>query len=124
MALGIRGESLAAAYLTDRGYTILDRRVRCAGTDIDIIAWAPDGMLHFVEVKTRRTGSRGILSPYSDFSPALSLTGRKTTHMIRAAERYLSIKGMTGEISLDAVLVQISTDSSLPVIHHYTDLCR
>ena len=50
--LGKRGEELAAAFLQNEGYTILDRNWRCPQGEIDIVAF--DGVdTVFVEVKTR-----------------------------------------------------------------------
>ncbi|GAB3272090.1 YraN family protein [Microbacterium sp. MEC084] len=50
--LGRAGEDRAAAYLTERGYEILDRNWRCPAGEIDIVAARP-GRLAVVEVKTR-----------------------------------------------------------------------
>ena len=52
--LGRAGECRAAQHLLARGYRILDRNWRCAQGEIDIVACG-DGVLVFVEVKTRRS---------------------------------------------------------------------
>ncbi|MDF1489811.1 YraN family protein [Tessaracoccus caeni] len=52
-SLGRRGEQLAAQYLMARGWEVLERNWRCNEGEIDIIAVDPDGILVFVEVKTR-----------------------------------------------------------------------
>jgi len=55
-ALGQWGESLAAHYLQQRGYTILARNVRTAYGEIDLVARQlepPAAVTVFVEVKTR-----------------------------------------------------------------------
>lgn len=52
LAFGARGEQLAAEFLTDAGYDILERNWRCPLGEIDIIARHHDTVV-FVEVKTR-----------------------------------------------------------------------
>lgn len=57
--LARNGEDVAARYLVARGWRIVARNVRCGRQgEIDIIA-ARCGVLAFVEVKTRRTGTYG-----------------------------------------------------------------
>lgn len=51
--LGRAGEERAAQYLTERGYTILDRNWRCPDGEIDLVA-SVGADLVVVEVKTRR----------------------------------------------------------------------
>src|SRR5437764_1228707 len=79
--LGAAGERLAAAHLAARGYRIVGRNVRLPPWgEIDILA-EHDGVLVFVEVRTRR-GDR--------FGDALaSITATKRARMLRAATRYL-----------------------------------
>lgn len=50
---GARGEGIAARYLESHGWRILARGYRVRGGEIDLVA-ARDGLLVFVEVKTRR----------------------------------------------------------------------
>ena len=47
------GEDLAAKYLEEKGYTIVERDWKSGRRDIDIIA-LDDDVVVFVEVKTRR----------------------------------------------------------------------
>lgn len=53
-AAGRLGEATAAWYLRIKGWRILDRRVRTKLGEIDLIA-SRDGIVAFVEVKTRAT---------------------------------------------------------------------
>ena len=50
---GNRGEAAVSAALVRRGYTVLARQYRCRWGEIDVIARSPEGILCFVEVKTR-----------------------------------------------------------------------
>jgi putative endonuclease len=64
--LGRLGEELAARHLTRLGWEILGRNVREGRKEIDIIA-RRDGVVAFVEVKTRRTNDFG--DPLASISP-------------------------------------------------------
>lgn len=53
--LGKWGENQVAAYLRQRGYTILDMNYRCRMGELDLVA-SKGRFLAFVEVKLRRNG--------------------------------------------------------------------
>jgi putative endonuclease len=79
--IGIWGEDLARSYLEEKGYEIVARNVRTTHGEIDIIA-NKDGLMVFVEVKTRTSHFFAY--------PEASVTQRKQTHMLLAAEAYLN----------------------------------
>ena len=54
--LGKWGEGVAADYLEQQGYSILERGWRSGHKDIDLIAFK-QGILAFVEVKTRKNNA-------------------------------------------------------------------
>ena len=60
--LGAFGEQRAALFLRENGYRILSANFRCEGGEIDVIA-EKDGIICFVEVKTRTEGA--MLPPSS-----------------------------------------------------------
>lgn len=78
---GQRGEVLAAAWLEEKGWRIVERNFRCAGGEIDLIGEHKSTLI-FVEVKTRSSAHYG--------APGQALTRQKTQKMIRAAMIYLS----------------------------------
>ena len=80
LELGQAGEELAAAWLAQRGYTLLHRNWRHGRQEIDIIA-EKGKFLHFIEVKTLRHNSLG--------HPEDSVTKKKFRHLKRAADEYL-----------------------------------
>ncbi len=77
---GSTGEALAAAYLTGQGYGILHKNWRHSHWEVDIIA-EKDSILHFVEVKTRRTKKFG--------HPEEQVSKKKIQNLIDAAEEFL-----------------------------------
>ena len=78
--IGDWGEAAAAAYLTSRGYAIKARQFRCPMGEIDLIA-EQDGVLVFVEVKTRKNLRYG--------APAAAVGFRKQQKIIRTATWYV-----------------------------------
>ena len=86
-ALGAAGEKLAAERLEGSGYRIVDANVRPVGGrargEIDLIAW--DGeYLVFIEVKSRRAGSR------QSVAPILAVDRRKRRQIIWLTDFYLA----------------------------------
>ena len=76
---GQAGERAATEHLRRAGYDICALNWRQGRDELDIVA-LKDGVLHFVEVKTRRTGS---LTP-----PEAAATQRKFRALSRAAEAF------------------------------------
>jgi putative endonuclease len=64
--LGDYGERLACRYLTDIGFTIVERNWRCARGEIDIVA-VDGSCLVICEVKTRRSEAFG--APFEAVTP-------------------------------------------------------
>ena len=57
--LGRFGENLAANYLKDQEYDVLERNIRYRFGEVDIIA-KKENILIVIEVKTRRTETYGM----------------------------------------------------------------
>lgn len=81
--LGRSGEDRAAKYLAEQGYVVLERNYRAPYGEIDLIAM-DNGMVVFVEVKTRTTDAYG--------APELAVNLRKQERMVKAALGYLKFK--------------------------------
>ncbi|MFZ4438247.1 MAG: YraN family protein, partial [Syntrophales bacterium] len=54
ISTGKKGEELAAAYLEEAGYRIIERNYRCLFGEIDMVAEEGETLV-FVEVKSRRS---------------------------------------------------------------------
>jgi putative endonuclease len=77
--LGREGESLAAAWLRQNGFVVLHQNWRFARVELDIVA-VRDGVLHFIEVKTRRSLAFG--------EPEESVSRGKLRHLLKAGAAY------------------------------------
>ncbi|MCU0230384.1 MAG: YraN family protein [Acidobacteria bacterium] len=84
-ARGRTAEDLAARYLAAAGLEILERNVRLPGGELDLVAREGD-LIVFVEVRSRRRGSR--------FSPEATVDRGKRARLARAADAWLSRRGL------------------------------
>jgi putative endonuclease len=98
---GNTGEALAAVYLTQNGYKMLHQNWRHSHWEVDIIA-EKDGILHFVEVKTRRTRKFG--------NPEENVDRKKIQNLMNAAEEYLYQYPQWKRIQFDILSITILKD--------------
>lgn len=104
---GRAGERAAAEYLCRAGYDILARNWRAGRYELDIVA-RHAGVLHFVEVKTRRAA--GLTTPEQAVTPA------KFRALQRAALRYISLHGNAEEeLQFDLAAVDVWPNGSMEV---------
>ena len=91
--VGDIGENYATDLLTNSGFKVIERNYRTKAGEIDIIA-IKDGVLHFVEVKTRNGDQYGY--------PSEAVTSTKQQRIKRAAEQYLQGRRMQwNKVSFD-----------------------
>ena len=103
---GMDGENTACDYLTGMGAKILDRNVRLAGGEIDIIACL-EGTYLFVEVKRRSSGKYG--------APIASVTPAKARRILRAASLYLAMHGLIDQpVRFDVIELLPGTVRHIP----------
>lgn len=94
--LGETGEQMAARYLEDHGYVILDRNYRRGHKEVDIIA-LDHGELAVVEVKTRT--SEGV------FAAEQAVDHRKRQNIIRVANNYVRRYHRTEPLRFDIIAI-------------------
>ncbi len=100
---GNAGESLAAEYFIKSGYEILHKNWRHKHWEIDIIA-SRNGMLHFIEVKTRTSLKFGY--------PEENIDAKKIRFLINASEEYLYQNPQWQRIQFDVLSIYIKEDDS------------
>jgi len=98
--IGSRGEQVAASYLDQLGYEIIERNWRRRECEIDVVA-RKDGVLYVVEVKYRHSDIAGSGLEY--------VTAQKLRQMGYAANRWVAENRWSGEYVLAAVEVSGDT---------------
>ncbi|MBQ7897327.1 MAG: YraN family protein [Clostridia bacterium] len=83
---GRRGEKLAAEFLENKGYRILERNFRSGRNEIDIIA-SFSGDLIFVEVKSTASDKAEEIK-----FPSEAVDAKKKGHIIDCAIDYIQLK--------------------------------
>ena len=94
--VGREGEALAANFLQQKGYEIVDRNWRYGPKEIDIVARDGDTMV-FVEVKTRSTLAFEL--------PQEAVTKKKMKNLVEAADAYMIQNNIDLEGRFDIVAV-------------------
>ncbi len=112
--LGQKGEDMAAQYLEQHGYCILERNWTNMGRkELDIIA-TKDDVAVFVEVKTRRAGSAQ--------SPLEAVDARKQRRICLAADSFLKANRIDFRSRFDIVAIIYNDEGSR--IEHIEDAFR
>jgi|CXWL01.1.fsa_nt_gi putative endonuclease len=116
--IGNLGETVVADYLTDLGFSILDRNFSRKSGEVDVIA-QKGNTIHFVEVKTvscddfpKENLGREI------YSPATNLHGHKIKKVSRTAQWYVANKKWHGDVQIDGVLVWIRRSDGLALVRY------
>ncbi len=105
--LGRLGEEVAAAYLQQKGYLLLERRWRSRSGEIDLVMQDGDTRV-FVEVRTRR-------APVEQ--AAESVDDRKRRRLAALAQEYLSSSECPGNARIDVVCISWAADGLQTVEH-------
>ena len=112
---GHQGEELAASFLQNKRYKIIDRNWHAGRLgEIDIVALSSNE-LFFVEVKTRHHTNQGW--------PEESVTPTKIKHLMRASESYLNQHPQLPKIwHFEVVAIVLSADNKIFDIKHYQNI--
>lgn len=125
------GENLAASYLENKGYRILQKNYRCPYGEIDLIARRDDPaklshpfdthdrppnssgpLTVFVEVKTRSSTAYGF--------PELSVNEKKQAHLLACAQEYIRLNhDLEGEWRVDVIAILRSDQDRPAQIQHF-----
>jgi putative endonuclease len=98
---GKEGEDMAARFLIDKGYEIVQRNYRYKQSEIDLIV-KKDNWLIFVEVKLRSSDAYGYPEDFVDY--------KKAKNVIDGAEQYTYEKNWQGNVRYDIVSIRVLRD--------------
>jgi putative endonuclease len=104
------GERMAAAYLTQRGFTLLAQQWRCAAGEIDLVMRDGDELV-FIEVRARR-GVAGLA--------AESVSRRKRARLVALAYTYLETEGLPEDTPwrIDVVALTLNSAGQIREVTH------
>ncbi len=94
--LGREGEDIAAKYLEQKGYAVLDRDWHCGHKDLDLVV-TKDNTIVFVEVKTRTGNEWG--------DPQDFITDRKIRRIVNSADAYLRFNQVDMDVRFDVISI-------------------
>lgn len=106
--IGTKGELLAANFLINKGYAILETNWRTGKKEVDIIAESSDSIV-FVEVKTRSNFDFGF--------PEEAVTEAKKKLLKQAAEEYFDQKKSLKNLRFDIISILQKGSNTIEIIH-------
>ncbi|MCF8243160.1 MAG: YraN family protein [Melioribacteraceae bacterium] len=109
-SIGKIGEDIAAKYLTEQGFDILERNYFYGHGEIDIVAMEGEDLV-FVEVKTRRNREFG--------DPEYAITPAKQRQIRKIAEAYLYERDVEDtECRFDVIAIITPDGKKLEYFNH------
>ena len=109
-ATGIHGEQYVAEYLLQNGYIMKARNFHSRYGEVDLIA-EKNGVLAFIEVKTRKKGAA--------VRPEEAVTRAKQQKLLKTAFVYLQQKNTALQPRFDVAEVWVSPSDGKPVEIRY-----
>lgn len=114
--IGSYTENIAATYLLNNGYSILDRNYRNKFGEIDIIC-QKDNIIIFVEIKSRYTNSFG--------NPLESVSCHKQKKIILLSKFYILYKKLSDfNIRYDVIEIYLNHLNNTYEVNHLEDAFR
>jgi len=98
---GKAGEEMAAEWLSAQGFQLISRNWKFARYELDIIA-SHQGVLHFIEVKSRQDDSFG--------QPEDWVSWKKGKHMLTAGVAYQEKHPAWMQIQYDIIAILLTPD--------------
>lgn len=110
--IGKLGEKIAKNYLKKKGYKILEQNYHTRYGEIDLVILKEEKII-FVEVKTRTSKEFGW--------PEESISRKKLTHLILAAQIFLQKNKLTKPWQIDCLSLEFNSGEE-PIITHLENI--
>lgn len=111
---GYLGESYAAQYLQKNGFTILEKNSTSRWGEIDIIAEKAN-VIHFIEVKTRRSLKQG--------KPVEAVTYQKLKKLRRSIDFYIHANSLyNSKFQMDVIGIQLDVNNQILEMNYYPNV--
>ena len=104
---GRTGESLASEWLVRHGFTIIVRNWRHHRYEVDIIA-GRTSILHFIEVKTRRSLTFG--------NPEESVSRKKLDHVMQGSAGWLHLWPAYRRVQYDVLAITLQQNTAPEIV--------
>jgi putative endonuclease len=119
--IGKIGEDLASKWLTEKGFTVIDRNYSRKWGEIDIVARETTGKVHFVEVKSVSYETRERLDwavTHETYRPEDNVHKNKQDRLKRAIQTWILDKKYKGEFQIDIITVRIVLNERFGRVHY------
>jgi putative endonuclease len=103
---GKKGEDMALEYLTSLGWTLKERNYRSGRSEIDLIFISPEGLLIFVEVKSRKSAHFGY--------PEEFVSAQQEINIKAGAQDYIEQIRWSEDIRFDIISILAGKVTHLP----------
>ena len=108
--IGKLGEDIASKWLSDRGFATVERNYWKKWGEIDVVARATSGKVHFIEIKTvsyeTRQGMDQAISR-GTWRPEENVHLHKQKRLARAIQTWMAERKYTGEFQIDILTLRM-----------------
>ncbi len=107
---GNLGETIAAKYLTNKAFTIIERNYWRKWGELDLVARETNGKVHFVEVKTVSYETRVELEEavsWNSWRPEEQVHQFKLHQIHKALETWIADNNYEGDWQVDVIAVRL-----------------
>lgn len=124
--VGDLGEMIAAQYLQNKGFTILETNYWRKWGELDIIA-SKDGKVHFIEVKSVSYETKDILLyavTHETWHPEEQVHQFKIHQIEKALETWISDTHYEGDWQVDVIAVRFVPRETYATVKHLDNITR